>query len=56
VAAGGQRAHGGGEAVKRRQAAFVAILLAGLAGKGGVDVGRFAVCDRVADDAIMVGH
>ncbi|GLT23734.1 hypothetical protein GCM10007933_32040 [Zoogloea oryzae] len=55
ASAGGLEAlHGGGEAVEGREQRLVAELLAGLGGEGGVDAGRLAVADRVADHGVTV--
>lgn len=45
-----------GEAVKRREKRFIAQVLAGLAGKRGVDQRRLAMGNGVADDGITISH
>src|SRR5476649_2110468 len=54
AAFGDEGVDGGGEAVERRQAFFIDDLLAGLERERGVDGRRFAVGDRVAEDAVLV--
>ena len=48
--------NGAGKAVERRQQRFVAHILAGLAAKRAWIAGDLEWADRIAEDAIAVGH
>ena len=51
-----KRVHCGAEPVQRREDASVGNVLSGLAREGGVDGRRTAVCNRVSEDGVTVGH
>jgi hypothetical protein len=55
-AAGAECPGGLYERVRRREQPLIGQILPGLARKLGVDLRRFAVRDRVADDGVLVRH
>jgi hypothetical protein len=56
AAALAKRRHACGEAVKRAEDGFIEHVLRTLARECDMQVGRFAVGNRIADDGIAVGH